>query len=525
MEEKELETNNSEFSEKEIKTVNKKNTSNIGADASLLTFSKIATSAIALVMSMVLARSHYTDADKAVYKEILMIVNLVSSFIMLGLPKSLNFFLARTESMEEKRRFLSFYYTLNTILSFFVGFVLVVSVIFIDPQGMGKYLYFLALFPWTKIVCASIENLLIVYKKAKYLVAFRILNSASLLISLAIAVLLNWEFGYYMLAYVLVETGFAVAVYILASKFAGGIRPYISKKMLKTVLAFSIPLGLASVVGTLNIELDKFIIRCFMDDKNFQTYTFVATELPVTMIASSFTAVLLPQMVRMLSKNDTKKALKLWGNATTLSMMIISIVSVGCFVYCGDVVNILYGPDYVYGKWVFGLYSLYLILRSTYYGMVLNSVGKTTFIFWSSIGTLISNAVLNVVFFVVMRWLFGETAAMMSPALATLCSSIIMSIIQLTATAKYLKVGLRDVFPWFNAAKVLLLNAAFGAVFVVLKMILPLEKYLAVASESGLDGSAVESLSLAVVWGILYFGLMLKPIKRKWNSLKVKNND
>jgi len=504
-------------------TKEKSKTGNLGADATLLTFSKIATSAIAMVMSMILARSAYTDSDKAVYKEIMMIVNLVSSFIMLGLPKSLNFFLARTESKEEKRKFLSFYYTLNTILSFVVGLVLVISVMIIDDKDLGKYLYFLALFPWTKIICASIENLLIVYKKAKYLVVFRILNSAALLLSLVLAVALGWSFGVYMLAYVIVEAFFSIAVYILAGKFAEGVRPYITMKMLKRVLAFSIPLGLASVVGTLNIELDKFIIRIFMDDKNFQTYTFVATELPVTMIASSFTAVLLPQMVRMLSKNDTKKALKLWGNATTLSLMIISVVSVGCFVFCGDVVNILYGPDYVYGKWVFGLYSLYLILRCTYYGMVLNSVGKTTFIFWSTIGTLVSNAVLNVVFFFTLETFFGETAAMISPALATLVSTIIMGMIQLVATAKLLSVGIKDVFPWFDALKMILLNVAFGAVFVGIKYIVPLEKYVAIAPKGGLDGSAVESVILAAVWVMIYFAIMLKPIKRRWNALKVKD--
>jgi O-antigen/teichoic acid export membrane protein len=101
--------------------------SNLGADATLLTFSKVATSAIAMVMTMMLSRVRSTD-EYGTYSQILMVVNLVTSILMLGLPKSLNFFLARADSKEEKQRFLSLYYTLNTVLSLVVGLVLVLSV-------------------------------------------------------------------------------------------------------------------------------------------------------------------------------------------------------------------------------------------------------------------------------------------------------------------------------------------------------------------------------------------------------------
>jgi len=91
------------------------------------------------------------------------------------------------------------------------------------------------------------------------------------------------------------------------------------------------------------------------------------------------------------------------------------------------------------------------------------------------------------------------------------------------ATAKLLSVGIKDVFPWFDALKMILLNVAFGAVFVGIKYIVPLEKYVAIAPKGGLDGSAVESVILAAVWVMIYFAIMLKPIKRRWNALKVKD--
>ena len=501
----------------------KKKGSNLGADATLLTFSKVATSAIAMVMTMLLSRFR-TLEEYGTYSQILMVINLVTSILMLGLPKSLNYFLARTDKEEEKQRFLSLYYTLNTILSLIVGLSLVLSVRvienFLGNDNISAFLYFLALFPWTKIICASMENLLIVYKKSKLLVAYRVLNSLSLLLTVMAVEWLGLEFKHYMMLYVVVEAVFALAVYIIAAVISGGIKPYLSKSLIKTVFAFSIPLGLASVVGTLNIELDKLLIGALMETADYSIYTNAARELPVTMIASSFTAVLMPQMVKMLKKEDHLGAVKIWGNATTLSMIIISVIGVGCFVYAEDVMMILYGDQYLSGAWVFRIYSLHLLMRCTYYGMVLNSIGKTNFIFWCSIGALGTNAVLNIALFYLFR-LFGQS--MIAPAIATLISTTAMAVLQLTVTAKTLNIKFSQVFPWKDSAVVLLVNIAFGVVFWFVKKFVPLETLLSSVKIADLDSSTLESLILGCVWGIAYFAVMLKPIKKRWKNLKVKD--
>lgn len=526
-------------------TQKKPSQTHVGRDATLLTFSKVVTAGIAMLMTMILSRMR-TKAEYGTYNQILMVVNLMTAILMLGLPKSLNYFLARADTKEEKQRFLSFYYTLNTILSFIVGAVLCVSVWFIEKYfknyEIHKFLYFLALFPWTKIISSSIENLLIVYKKPKSLVVFRVMNSVALLG----AVLVIWacdgwikrtfhvtsSFTAYMILYLAVEIAFSVAVYIIAAKVSGGLRFYISKKMVRTVMAFSIPLGLAQVVGTLNVELDRLLIGKIVDTENFAIYSNAAKELPVTLIASSFTAVLLPQMVRMLKKDRNEDALRLWGNATTLSLIIIAIIGTGCFVFAEDAIEILYGEKYLPGAWVFRMYALHLLMRVTYYGMVLNSIGKTRFIFWCSIGALSSNAVLNVLFYLAFKFIPGLAflnKLMLAPAIATLVSTTFMAAIQLKVTAKCLNVRFSRVLPWAETAKILLINVGFGALFFWIKRLLPLEKYLTfsfdlLGKRRYFNGSMAESLILGAVWAVVYFAVMMPTIKKKWRELKVKES-
>ena len=494
----------------------------LGADAGLLTLSKIAVSAMSMVMAMLLARFR-TKAEMGTYNSILMVINLVISLLMLGLPKSINYFLGRAETNDERKKFLSVYYTFNTILSFIVGAVLCASVrlieIYFNNDTIRYFLYFLAVFPWTKIIMSSVENLLIVYRRTKWLIVFRVSNSILLILAIVIVRALGLSFTDYMIAYVAIEALFALAVYMLANRVSGGIKPSFDGALLKKILTFSIPLGLASVVGTLNIELDKFLIGALMTPEDLAVYSNAARELPVTMIASAFTAVLLPQFARLL-KNDRKdEAIALWGVSNRLTFIIISIIAFGCFTFAPEVMTILYSKEYIGGAWVFRVYSLMLLFRTTYYGIILNSKGKSKFIFWCSVISLGLNAVLNVIFYFIFS-AFGQ--GFVAPAVATFFSTFIMAAIQLVATAKSIDYRFAKLLPWGKLGLITLVNIAFSAVFFAAAKLLPIDRFFDGIEFWKLSGSGqcFEAVILGIVWAISYFALMLRPMKKLWKQLK-----
>ena len=63
----------------------------IGSDALKLTISKLITMAIALVNAMLLSRFR-TLEEYGTYSQLLLIINLATTFFMLGLPNSINYF-------------------------------------------------------------------------------------------------------------------------------------------------------------------------------------------------------------------------------------------------------------------------------------------------------------------------------------------------------------------------------------------------------------------------------------------------
>ncbi|MBK5253009.1 MAG: polysaccharide biosynthesis protein [Peptostreptococcaceae bacterium] len=480
----------------------------IGSDVLKLSASKIITMTISLITAMLLSRFR-TLEEYGTYSQILLVINLATAVFMLGLPNSINFFLARAENEKEKERFISTYYTLSTILSFLTGLVLFLAtpliVKYFDNQLISSFWYVLAVYPWTKIILSSIDNILIVYKKTYNLLVFRVLNGLFLLGAVIIVQLLNLSFFEYMAIVVMGESVFSIITYVIVNKLAGRISFLFDKHLIKLIFTFSIPIGIGSVVGTLTKEFDKLVIAGFYNTEQLAIYTNAAREIPVTIIAVSITAVLMPQIVRMLKKDEKCEAINLWGDSIALSYLIICFLASGFFTYAPEVMTLLYSTKYISGVPVFRVYSIVLLCRCTYFGMILNSAGKTKVILYSSIIALAINVVLNFIFY----YLFG----FIGPAIATVIATVICAMYLLIETSKTMNISFKKIFPWKSIGTITILNVVLSIVFCLLKNVLTLDQNI---------GEVMESLTLGLVWGVCYMSITFRFAKSKWLVLNDK---
>ncbi len=477
----------------------------LGKETVLLTVSKMATLVITMLTGMMLSRFR-TFEEYGTYSQLTLVVTLFTSIFMLGLPNSINYFLARADSKAEQQKFLGVYYTLSTILSLIMGVVLtfsapLIAAYFKNPAVL-TFVYFLLLYPWANVAASSIENILIVYHKTSFLIFYRIANSLCLLGAVLVVQWLGMGFREYMVVNLTIYCFFALAVYAIAYRISGGFRLGFDKQLIRTIFAFSLPLGLSAVVGTLNIEIDKLLIGFLMDTEQMAIYTNASKELPVSFVSASITAVLLPQLTRMLKKDRDRDALSLWANATELSYLLICLIAAGVFTYAEDVMSLLYSEKYLPGLPVFRIYTLVLLLRCTYFGIILNAKGKTKEIFFAGIASLALNVVLNPL----MYWGFG----MIGPAIATLLSILVIQLWQLHQTAKCTGVLITQVFPFKRLGMITGVNLVLAVIFYGIKVALPLEKGIT---------SFGESLLLGGFWCTLYLIFMRKTIIKAWKGL------
>ena len=480
----------------------------LGGDAVTLTASKIINLIITMITSMLLAR-YRTIEEYGTYSQLLLVVNLVSALLMLGLPNSINYFYVRAETQQEKQRFLSVYYTLNTLLSVIMGIVLVLSVPLIEMyfhnEVIRQFYYFLALYPWASVINSSIENVLIVSKHVSFLMVFRMIYSAAMLGSVLLVQWLGYGFEIYMQWFVVINCVFSVFVYLIVAKLSNGIKFIWDIVWIRAIFKFSIPIGLATAVGTLNAEIDKLLIGYLMDTETLAIYTNAARELPLSIVASSITAVLIPRVTTLVKHKKTKEAINLWGYSIEFTLLFIVFVVAGVFVYAEEVMTILYSAKYLSGVWVFRVYSLNLLLRCTYFGMILNAYGETKKILYCSIGSLILNVILNPLCY----WMFG----MIGPAIATFIAIFLIMLLQLGMTIKVASVRFRNLFPWKRLFTVVCVNFSLSLCFWGIKIVCPLDKHI---------GSLLEAVVCGILWMIIYFMVMRKKFIYTWNRMNQK---
>lgn len=480
-------------------------TSRTGNDAVKLTLAKILTMAVGLVSSMLLSRFR-TLAEYGTYSQINMAISLVSALLMLGLPNSINYFLSKAENEAEREKFLGTYYSVNTLLSFFVGLVLVLATPLLEKFFKNPFIsafwYFLAVYPWTKIVMSSVENLLVVYQKTLKLFVFKVTNSIALLVIIVLVQVFGGTFMQYMALFLLVETAFTVWTYFIVKENAPGFRFGINKKLVLAIFKFSIPIGLASMVGTIKIEMDKLVITSFMTTEDLAIYTNASKELPFTIVATSMSSVLLPQAVKLLKNNENRQAVSLWKTATTISFAVLSVAAIGCFTFAEEVMTILYSEKYLPGVDVFRVYCLVLLCRCTYFGLVLNATGKTKPIFFSAIGSLVVNVALNYILYFCVGFI--------GPAVATLVATVCMILCQLGFSCKLLKIKFREIFPWTNAGILLAQNIGLGIFFRFLKELIVAHIF---------DNNIVVAIAMGIIWVVAFAVMNYRMLKEHWSHL------
>lgn len=477
----------------------------LGAEAVRLTASKVITLIISMLTTMLLSRFRSLE-EYGTYSQILLTVNLVSTLLMFGLPNSINYFLARAETDQERKQFLSVYYTLSTLLSIIIGAVLVASVPLIEGYfhnpSIRSFYFFLALYPWCSIISSTIENVLIVYQRTKYLILYRLIVSAVTLGSVILVQILGGDFSEYMIVFIVTQSLCTLSVYCIVSKLCGRLRLELRGDIIRAILIFSIPIGLASVVGTLNTEIDKLLIGYLMPTEQMSIYTNAAKELPLTIIASSITAVLLPRLTKMVKLQRNKEAVELWGYASEIAIIVIGVIVFGLVTYADEVMTILYSEKYLPGVGVFRIYTLNLLLRITYFGIILNACGETKKILYCSVLSLILNSILNPLFY----WIFGMTG----PAIATFLAILVILLLQLKMTSKVIKIPFSRVFPWKDACFVMLINMIFAVVFYLIKKFVHAELII---------GEIAESIALGLVWVAFYLIVMKTRLMDRWHRL------
>lgn len=472
-------------------------------DVSVITISKITSALIAFANTALLSRFR-TLTEYGTYSQMILAISLVITICNLGLPYAVTYFGSKAENFRDRNHFFSVFYTADTVISALIGVIMLVATpllsLYFKNDTFGQYWYFLLAYPWIRIIDGTLENALVIAQKTVWIAVYRLIYGAVSCLVVVVIKAMGLGFTEYLIAYTLLLGVLTLVAYALISKAYGRLRISLDVELLKEILRYALPVGLASAVGTINIEFDKLVIGRLCTTEELAIYTNAAKPLPVGLIATAINMVILPLIVKKIAAQRQDESIRLWNRSIKIALDIISTLTLALIVFSPEVMTFIYSEKYVSGSVVFAIYCCSYLLECTYWGTMLNATGNTKYILYSSMISCATNIVLDIVLY--------RLLGMIGPAIATVTSQFVLEYVQVAFSKKALQV--KRIMDMKSMVSVVLRNALialpFAAVFFWLKT---------------REGIPPVGLAFVVggVWMVIYALLMGKRIYRDFNTL------
>ncbi|MBP7309987.1 MAG: polysaccharide biosynthesis protein [Candidatus Cloacimonetes bacterium] len=437
--------------------------SKLSRQAGLLTAADFFRFFLKSLIGIALARL-ITPGELGTYRQLFLIYTTFSTLLMLGIPQSLLYFLPKAPDEKSQKALIARTLNIVSLLALLFALAMIlfrheVAFRFANPQ-IDKLLLLFAVYPVFMLITQLYSSVMLGLKQtaraAKFMLFaigcdfFLILGTAlftrnlySIVVAVIISAFLQWIYA-------------QVQLRKYHALFDGSIY-----SGLKEQLGYAIPLGLASIIGMLSMQLDKFMISGFFTPEQFAVFSIGAMELPlVGILSNSVNSVLLPH----LSSSDPRAMSELYCGAVRKNTLIIFPLTALFFIFAEPMMIFLYGQIYAEAAVYFRIYLLILPLRIATYGILFQACGKTKLIMVISVITLLSNAVLN--FFMIRAW------GMQGAAYATVTVTWLSVLLYLLLMHQSLKLKLSALFPIGKIVRTALVTIISGALVYALFTVL-----------------------------------------------------
>lgn len=382
-----------------------------------LSLSNTLTVLVGIVSGMVAAR-FLTKHDYATMRQTMLAYQFVAPLLTLALPMALYYFLPG--SGERKRGVLienlTLLFVMGGVFSLFLlaGGNKLLAWQFSNPD-LEKTLFWMIPYPLFTLPAALLGAVLVVQGRVNTLTIYNVLSRLLLTISIIAACIFTKSYSGPIWAQVFFAiAALPVALWLAFSSVPGKLRkPKLSS--MNAMIKYSVPMGLATMLGTITLQLDKMIVSSMCTPEEFAVYSNGAIEIPlIGIVTGSIAMVILADMAISCKSGNLGEALNLFRKAAVRSGLILLPTMIFLLVFAEDFIVILYSERYLESVTPFRIYLFVLPIRVVLYGSALMALGMTKVILWRSIGDLLVNACLSVLLVYYMGYLGAAVATLLT---------------------------------------------------------------------------------------------------------------
>ncbi len=413
----------------------------ISGEAFLLTFAKVVTMALGIIVTRLLSEN-LSLHSYGTYSQILLIISTVSSLTILGMMDGVNFFYSG-EVDDKRESYIATLFSFQCIIGAVTGSFIMLSGSLIcqyfDNPDIKNLLIYAAVLPVLQNLLGMSQVLFVSIGKAR-LLAVR--NLAVSVVRLLVAFVIIIKFNDIVLILISnLVLDLVQIIFFWSILVKNGCKFKISSvdvSLTKKIFRYCVPMAVFISVNALNRDIDKYLISIMTDTEILAVYSNASKQLPFDIIMASFCTVLLPKLTRLISEKKYENTVNLYKQFLEITYVSTGILCAAAISAAPYLMRLLYSEKYESGLAVFIVYILVDLFRFTNITLILSAAGKTKLLMLIGIGSLAFNAVANVLFYN----LFGITG----PAIATLLTTVLTGLLMLKLNSKALNAKLKDFF-------------------------------------------------------------------------------
>ena len=433
-------------------------------DALFLTVAKLITSLVSIVITKLLAVK-FSLYDYGTYSQAILIVSTVTSLSILGLTDGVNYFYNGNFEEEQKRKNVNTIFMIQFIIGIICAMVILSCNEFIT-EYMGnpalKPIYIYIMFsPMLSNLVAMYQVLFVSTGRSKMIAVRNLVVSFARLLAVATATLITYNIVTIFIIMLITDI---IQVGYFTVSFANRtfcINPFdIDLRMVRTIIAYCLPLAVYILTSTLCRDIDKYVISYFTDTETLAIYTNAAKMLPFDVMTTSFATVMLPYITRYVVNNEYEKSQQLYKEYLSFSYVTTWLIAFGAIVCAKNLMLILYDKKYLSGIGIFIVYILADMIRFANVAIILRAKNKTFQLMLYSLGMLVANFGLNIIFY--------QLWGIIGPAIATFVVTIIFNFAMLYQGASIIHAKINSLIDFKEMAKTVcsMILAGFVAIAV-----------------------------------------------------------
>ncbi len=427
-----------------------------------------------------LAARILSKTDYATFRQTFLISDFFLPIIVIGIPNAISYLFVK-EFKNPKG-------LLIDVLSILFSGVILTSLIIIlgganliaekfNNIELNKTIPLLIIYFFSTIPLSIISAVLVFTNHVKKLAFFNLLSNSVVTILTIISLTYFKNIQNIILVRVLLTFLFLpYGIYLMVNSVKGEIR-FPNFRYIKYIIKYCMPIGLATMIGTITVQLHSLIVASLCTPSDFAIYINGAFEVPfIGIITGSVTSIVLVELTNACSKENKEKAIEIFKYISFKSSCLLFPVMVFFFISAKEFITILYSENYISSVLPFRLYLILMPARIITYGAALMALGLSNQLFFRSIIDFVLNASLCYLF---VKY-FGYPGAALSLSITLYFWTIPYNIYLISRGFSTKWVNL---FYWSKLLKIFLISilAAFLP-YIVLNLLNPINIYIAFLS-------------------------------------------